>query len=85
MATMKKKGRDLGKKIRKVTGLKLPIAMQFGKAIVRGNEWHAMQKESLKPYITHKMFPCGPQCCGSMGPVITGPKGDWGVYSGKEV
>lgn len=82
--TTKKRARALGKKIRSITGLPLPIAMRFGKLIVRGREWDAMENPKLKDHIKHESFPCGAQCCGSRGPVIRGPKGAVDMW-GKEI
>lgn len=82
--TTKKKARALGKKIRFITGLPLPIAMQFGKLIVRGREWDAMTKEALKSHIKGENFPCGASCCGFRGNIIRGPKGAVDMW-GREI
>ena len=74
MATMKKRGRDLGKLIRKATGLKLPDAMRCGKLIVRGRQWDI--PDSLCRTVP---FSCGFECCGASHRVIAGPRGEFGL------
>jgi len=84
--TAKKRRKLLGKKIRKVTGLKLPIAMQAAKLIDKGdytvmvygrrtpdNEWRVPVE--FIGLVKTAFFPCGPECCGSNGYDLIGPKG----------
>lgn len=86
--TAKKQRIQLGKKIRKATGLKLPIAMRAAKLIHRGdgivmvygrrtpdNEWRVPVE--FIGLVEHSYFSCGPACCGSNGYKLIGPKGEY--------
>jgi hypothetical protein len=76
--TLKRKRVLLGKKIRKATGLLLPIAMRMGKLILRGTGYEI---RNLYPSLVKlNMFPCGVECCGSNGYKIVGPRGEFGFY-----
>ena len=86
--TAKKRRRQLGRKIRKETGLPFPVCMQAAKLIARGdsmtivygrrtpdNEWR-VPVEFLGLAKT-AYFPCGPDCCGPCGYKLVGPKGEF--------
>jgi hypothetical protein len=82
----KKRRRRLGKKIRQETGLPFTVCMQAAKLIDRGdsmtivygrrtpdNEWRVPVEFIGLAKVS--FFPCGPECCGSNGYDLIGPKG----------
>lgn len=77
MATLKARSRAMGRKIRKETGLKLPIAMGIAKRLVRGSFLKSDFPEKLQEVLGYRMFGCGADCCGA-DPIlrIFGPKTD---------
>lgn len=89
--TAKKRRRNLGKKIRQETGLPLPVCMRAAKLIDRGDstdmiygrrtpdgEWRVpVQFIGL---VQTNFFSCGPECCGSNGYKLVGPRGSYAFY-----
>lgn len=86
--TSKKRRRNLGKTIRQETGLPLPIAMRAAKLIDRGDgtvmvygrrtpdgEWRVPVQFIGLASVSY--FGCGPECCGSNGYKLVGPRGEY--------
>lgn len=76
--SIKSQGRKLGRMIRKVTGLELPIAMKLGKMVAQSKSDHEMMARFPDVVSKEKNF-C--ECCGPQT-VLTGPKGsihDWSI------
>lgn len=75
----KKQDRILGKKIRKATGIKLPIAMRAAKLINRGFGGFELSLRPLfQDHIETLDNSC--ECCGTNWQwVLTGPKGSYEV------
>jgi hypothetical protein len=77
MATTKKRARTLGKKIRLETGLALPIAMRAAKLIERGRGIDILYHATLSEFAHPTYYSCGPECCGSNGHKLVGPRGEY--------
>lgn len=58
--TKKKQARKLGKEIRAITGVKLPIAMRVARLLIRGRRWDIPPE-----WLTPIPFFCGFGCCGT--------------------
>lgn len=79
MATLKKQSYQLAKRIRKATGLKLPIAMLAGKFITRGRGYELRLHPATQEFVKSIMFCCGEECCGWKGFALVGPKGEYNI------
>ena len=71
---LKNEKRKLGKKIRGLTGLPLPIAMRAAHFLVRGDNLKLHDLPAINPFI--KEIASGCDCCGSVS-VLAGPKGEY--------
>lgn len=67
--------RKLGKKLRKETGLALPVCMRAAHLLVRDRGGELKNHPMIGPFIEYAMFPCGMDCCGPRGYQLAGPKG----------
>ena len=79
--SIKSKGRTLGRMVRRITGLPLPICMKVGKMVAQGVcHWDLPKK--FPTHFQTQYWQCGDKCCGSTRYTLTGPKGsisdDWG-------
>lgn len=78
--TRKKRIRKLGKEIRKVTGIKLPVAMMAAKLIVQERHFDLQYHETTRADVHQLPFWCGWECCGGSGKFqLVGPKGIYKV------
>jgi hypothetical protein len=76
MATLKKRGRDLGKIIRRETGVPLPVAMQAGKLLVRDRRYDIIYDgKSIFAGYTRSVVYC--ECCGPDHHLLVGPRGEY--------
>ena len=75
--TKKKYRRDLGKRIRRATGVPLPVAMQAAKLIASDRTYDLKlgDRALFTGWIKSDVF-C--TCCGPENWRIEGPKGEWG-------
>jgi hypothetical protein len=85
--SVKKDRVRVGRKIRKTTGLSFPVSMRAAKIILRSGFYElrlALQNQPLLKESPAKVevsyFSCGPECCGSNGYKLIGPKGEYLFY-----
>jgi len=80
--TAKKRRRNLGKRIRQETGLPLPVCMRAAKLIDRGDGYDMVYKDMplFSGCVQTNYFFCGPECCGSNGYKLVGPRGEYNFY-----
>ena len=80
MPNMKILSRERGKRIRKATGLSLPIAMRAGHLIERGRGGTYLPSFDLtEKFVQGIAFSCGADCCGWKGYALVGPKGEYSI------
>lgn len=72
--SLKSKSRSLGRTIRRLTGVKLPVAMKVAKLIVRDRAYDVSYD-----LLQAVPFTCGMDCCGPEGYYLVGPKGEFRV------
>lgn len=78
--TAKKRRRNLGKRIRQETGLSLPVCMRAAKLIDRGESGYELSTHPLiGSHVSGVNFPCGPECCGFRGYILSGPRGEYDI------
>ena len=75
--TIKKRARARGKRIRQETGLPLPIAMRAAKLLERGRGYDLISHPLIESHVKYNYFSCGPECCGSNGYKLVGPRGEY--------
>jgi hypothetical protein len=73
----KYQARKIGKEIRKATGLPLPVCQRAGNLIVRDRAIEMLSLPMFSGHIEVTVFPCGMDCCGVDGHVLSGPKGSY--------
>jgi len=73
MPTLKDKARAEGRKIRRETGIPLPLAMLAGKRLVRGRSYELIHDARFDGMIK-EIHTCS--CCGPEGHSLFGPKGE---------
>lgn len=72
--SIKSKGRTYGRKVRRCTGLPLPICMKIGKMVAQGASAYQFV-EKFPTYFKAEGWQCGDRCCGGTRYTLTGPKG----------
>ena len=80
MATLKKQGVVIGKKVRAATGLPLPVAMQAGKKIARGNASAFFFSVRAESYTEIARMCADDQCSCKDEFFIKGPRGRYQVF-----
>lgn len=68
--SIKSQARKIGRMVRKVTGIKLPVAMKMGKLIAQGKEFDLVNK--FPEFVSKQTEFC--DCCGPQT-VLRGPRG----------
>lgn len=72
--SVKSKSRTLGRMIRRVTGVPLPICMGIGKMVVQC-KYEGDIVEKFPEVVKREHFTCGDRCCSYEKYQIVGPKG----------
>lgn len=71
--SIKSKGRKLGRMVRRLTGLPLPIAMKIGKMVAQDKNAEDIQIK-FPDILTIKQYVCGDKCCSYPIYTLTGPR-----------